>query len=192
MRLGPAGLGVLAATAVAALLVGGQAIAGGGASCFPPSAGFEEDVPGEKIRMSAGYERNPAPEFDFIGVKYEGTNALGDPVGGAGSCGDEAKLETLTLSLGDRGDRLRLDGRKPKVFDGGRVPKFVDVTAFGGPGPDTLRGHRGPDTMNGEDGRDLINVAGGGADIANCGPGKDTAIVSGADQAVGCEKSEAP
>jgi Ca2+-binding RTX toxin-like protein len=181
-------------TAVAAVvtLAGGQAIGGGGNICGPPDATFDQDVPGEKIRMSAGYERNPAPDFDHIGQRYKGVDALGDPVAGASSCGDDDKFETLTLSLGDRSDSLRLDGRKPKVLSGGRVPKFVSVTAYGGPGRDTLRGHRGLDAMNGEGGRDLINVAGGGADTANCGPGKDKALVSGADQAVDCERAVEP
>jgi RTX calcium-binding nonapeptide repeat (4 copies) len=177
----------IAAVAAVVSLAGGQAIGGGGSICAPPNATFEEDVPGEKIRMSAGYERHPAPDFDFIGQHHKGVDALGDPLEGAGSCGDEDKFQTLTVILGDRGDRLRLDGRKPKVLSGGRVPKFVAVTAFGGPGRDTLRGHKGPDAMNGEGGNDVIKVSGGGADIANCGPGNDTAFLSGADQAVGCE-----
>jgi Ca2+-binding RTX toxin-like protein len=169
------------------ILTGGQAGAGGMTICAPPDASFIQDTPGEKIRMSAGYERNPAPDFDHIGFRYKGVDALGDPVAGAGTCGDEEKFATLTIGLGDRGDSLRLDGRKPNVLSGGRVPRFVEVTANGGAGRDTLRGHRGPDTMNGEGGNDVIKVAGGGADTANCGPGNDTAFLSGADQAVSCE-----
>jgi Ca2+-binding RTX toxin-like protein len=192
-RSGPPAIaaGIVALVSVV-ILAGGQAGARGGASCLPPNATFTPDTPGEKIRMSAGYERNPAPDFDLIGQRYKGVDASGDPVAGSSTCGDEEKFATLTIGLGDRGDSLRLDGRKPKVLSGGRIPRFVEVTASGGPGRDTLRGHRGPDTMNGEGGNDVIKIAGGGADTANCGPGNDTAFLSGADQAVGCEHAGSP
>jgi Ca2+-binding RTX toxin-like protein len=186
-RLGPVGLAVVVAMAGAVLTVSGQAIAGAGTTCSPPSAAFDVSVAGDKSRVSVGYERNSAPAFDSIGYHAKGVNAVGDPTESAGTCGDEDKFETVSVSLGDRRDSLRLDGRKPKVLSGNPVPKFVDVTAFGGAGRDTLRGHRGHDTMNGEGGNDVIKVAGGGADTANCGPGNDTVFLSGADQAVGCE-----
>ena len=179
-------LGIVA-MAAAGIVAGGQAGAGAGTACSPPDASFMQDAPGEALQMSAGYEKHPAPDFDQIGEKHKGVNALGKPIAGDSSCGDDERFATLAIALGDRADTLRLDGRKPKVLSGDPVPKFVEVTADGGSGRDKLRGHRGPDTMNGGGGDDVIRVAGGGPDTANCGPGKDTAYLSGNDQAVDCE-----
>ena len=171
----------------AGLTAGGRAIAGGGASCIPPDAIFAADAAGTKVRMTVGYERNPAPELDNIGTEYRGVNALGDPIGGGSACGDPNRWETLTLYVGDGRDSIRMDGRKPEVLSGDPMARFVVVTAHGGSGADRLRGHGGRDTIYGEGGSDVIRVAGGRADVADCGPGNDTAYLSGADHAVGCE-----
>ncbi len=65
----------------------------------------------------------------------------------------------------------------------------LEDTLDGGPGNDRLHGGWGPDVIDGGDGNDILYAPenDGQVDSVDCGPGKDTAIVSRKDQVFGCE-----
>jgi Ca2+-binding RTX toxin-like protein len=112
--------------------------------------------------------------------------------------------------LGGRGDDVLLDpgganrlsgGPGADVLFGGAGPDRV----FGGPGDDDLRGRRGADRLSGGTGRDYLDggsgvdrlFGGGGndklqardhsADRADCGHGRDQAVVDAKDLVHACE-----
>lgn len=73
------------------------------------------------------------------------------------------------------------------------VAADVDVEDVRGtPFTDFLSGGEGSNELAGAGGDDVIDVRGGGADLADCGPGVDRAVVDDADAAVGCETVELP
>ena len=65
----------------------------------------------------------------------------------------------------------------------------LEDTLDGGRGGDRLYGGWGPDVIDGGDGNDVLNAPenDGQVDSVDCGPGRDTAIVSRKDQVFGCE-----
>jgi Ca2+-binding RTX toxin-like protein len=58
----------------------------------------------------------------------------------------------------------------------------------GGSGNDVIVGGRGEDTISAGSGNDRIYVAAQGADLVDCGPGRDTVVISRIDGYRNCEK----
>ena len=189
-----AGLGVAAACLITIIFLAAAQLADGriGTSCEDAtnSATFTFTDPGLELRVSGSY--NDDFSVSKIAASYKGTSQ-GTPTFGAGSCTDnDSQFSDMDIALGGKDDSARLDARKPATLDSQApdpIPSYVAVVIDGGGGADVLRGHKGQDTMYGGKGNDVIRVKGGGADIADCGPGRDKAIVSGADQAIDCELS---
>lgn len=72
------------------------------------------------------------------------------------------------------------------VLEGGRGADLLK----GGDGADRLTGGFDRDRLYGGAGADRINALDGAADIVDCGPGRDTAIVDRRDTVRGCERIE--
>ena len=142
-----------------------------------------------RVRLEASLGHTSAPPNDTIGYTHKYTDSGGEPGIAGGTCGGSAWLY-VTVELGDEGDRLRQDAKKPQVPGvAGGVPSSVELTAYGGGGPDEMFGHPGRDELFAQAGRDLIDVRGGGADLADCGPGNDTLMAGANDQSFDCENA---
>ena len=147
--------------------------------------------PGLKVRASAAY-KDAGGAGDRMSVAYKGS-LDGDPRNGSILCtNNDDHWGSLEITLGNRGDEARLDGKKPAGPDATttqRIPAFVNVQITGNRGADVLRGHNGLDLMYGNAGADVIDVEDGeGLDVVICGGGMDTARVNGGDDTSGCEK----
>ena len=185
-------VGLIGLTATVVVVLSAQVASGRtGASCNDTtnSAQFTFDDPGLTVRMSGSYN-DAFGAGAKIAATYKG-KASGTPASGASSCTtSNDQFSSMGIELGDRNDQARLNAKKPASLDSQAtdpIPSFVAVTIDGNGGDDVLRGHKGLDTMFGRGGGDVIRVAGGGADSADCGPGHDKAITSGADTTTDCE-----
>jgi Ca2+-binding RTX toxin-like protein len=94
---------------------------------------------------------------------------------------------------GGGGNDLAYGGRGNDFFSGGPGNDRL----YGGPGNDDLNGGagndrivggRGGDQIDAGGGNDLIYVARDGADLVDCGPGRDTAVISLEDGYRNCER----
>jgi hypothetical protein len=199
---------ILGVVAVMALVAAQGAVAGGdgGTNCSHPDPTFDASDSGTSVRLAAAYRHLAGPDFDQIGYRFKGVDQGGNPVSGAGTCGNDLPWEHLTILLGNKADKARLDNRKPRFNpDFGPVPEFVRVTINGGAGSDVLRGHGGKnqlngkgggdtlrgfdakDDLNGGKGGDLIRAADNREDQVACGRGDDKAVVDQNDNLSGCE-----
>jgi hypothetical protein len=135
----------------------------------------------DRLDGGPGADRVLGETGDDVFVALEGADRID---GGPGR-------DLLDLSALSGGAAVSLDG----LANDGPLGVAADVdvedvrgTAF----TDLLVGGEGSNDLAGGAGDDVIDVRGGGADLADCGPGDDRAVVDAEDSVVGCETVERP